>query len=724
MDDLAKEEALVREIHSCVRRHCCPPVGLGSGRSDLVHEAQALYHALFLECGSPLALQSLLRCGVAMTSDQGTEAGFVRMPSVKFSEVLPYAMPTCFVADGDCSDGERDGSPDATDLDLDLKHMLGIAGAFHVTSNIVKSLLYALPAYSTWIHPHLTAMVECMNARFVRDRFKATCLLGGPGQCFSDLFNSFGATLIKWRFSCVAKVVKRLLERESPLRRFWDLQKMQYRDAAQPGAEANDGDGGHQAPVAPEGAPIGGERMHLPSLQKATIAFASTGVWFYLHMFSLLTDTIDDIDAWFASCPCHDCPSGQERLAGYARTGVSFGAFSCPLAGRRVAGVATGELEAWIADLLQMRMASVLGLPNAEQCTAEDRGKVLEDFEIARQHIMAAIRGHFANFYQTPFVFCGIASADEEKGRACYRKGLRLARRMSPEQLAGAHRLTREMCTEGSETFAQFRQWCMGSPAEELPLVARLRVVLLLIPSIESTIEGRHATVHRSIRSAPHSGPVHVSLGERFPLLMEQVRKDPGVLKELVHDCERMYHPARGAASLGLSAHPSLHGMYEDIVVQDPERGMELTLSSTWKHVSKVKGVVYHTDLRMQFSELSHLGKRFEGTKSMSLPAGAAADVRQRAELEAFRALHRPGTYYSVPHGHGGEGNCETDPFKPFADVLFRNAAADAAQDGGDVSGDFDFAADGDGSAAVDVAADAPNVPHYFFRVISTRLAS
>eukprot|EP00969_Alexandrium_andersonii_P277991 12288295-Alexandrium_andersonii.AAC.1 len=258
-EDMARESQLADELRNLIHRHAFAPVGLGSARADLAHEAAALFHSMFLETGTPKRLASLLQSAVSVTSDKGTEAGFSKMPAVLFSEYFPYFAQFSFANDGagtgadDSSDGGSDAGGDALaavgedygDAPLHVHQAVQISGALHVLSNAVKSMLHAMPHYEEWIHPLLSALSDCLNASFTRDRFISQCLQGGPGEKFVFLFQSFPATLIKWRFGCLSKVVGGILDREVPLKRYWDLERLKFRNGP---ILAPDADAGGAAP--------------------------------------------------------------------------------------------------------------------------------------------------------------------------------------------------------------------------------------------------------------------------------------------------------------------------------------------------------------------------------------------------------------------------------------------------------------------------------------------
>ena len=67
---IEEEREAVYFVRDSVQRHTLPPVGLGSARSSLLHEAHAFYHSMYLETGSAGLLATMVRCVTSISTDK------------------------------------------------------------------------------------------------------------------------------------------------------------------------------------------------------------------------------------------------------------------------------------------------------------------------------------------------------------------------------------------------------------------------------------------------------------------------------------------------------------------------------------------------------------------------------------------------------------------------------------------------------------------------------
>ena len=72
LDELRVEEErnAVMFVRDAIQRRTLPPVGLGSARTSLSHEAHAFYHALYLEAGSMQTLVSMVQGITSLSTDK------------------------------------------------------------------------------------------------------------------------------------------------------------------------------------------------------------------------------------------------------------------------------------------------------------------------------------------------------------------------------------------------------------------------------------------------------------------------------------------------------------------------------------------------------------------------------------------------------------------------------------------------------------------------------
>jgi hypothetical protein len=224
-------EALQDTIASLISCHTLPPVGLASGRADVLHETHALYHALFLETGTPELLSRKLDVLTSITTDLGTESHFAQVPPAPFSAWFPHIGTRTedqlrFEPDADIQTtlvAEQQPTPTVAVADplISLQRALPIAGGLHMISNATKSMLNAMPHFSEHIEGKLDALVSFLHAGWSRRRFVITCLRSEAAEAYAPLFSSFGPSLVRWRRGSLAEVARALEPLEAPLRTYW-----------------------------------------------------------------------------------------------------------------------------------------------------------------------------------------------------------------------------------------------------------------------------------------------------------------------------------------------------------------------------------------------------------------------------------------------------------------------------------------------------------------------
>eukprot|EP00969_Alexandrium_andersonii_P047333 2076848-Alexandrium_andersonii.AAC.1 len=72
--------------------------------------------------------------------------------------------------------------------------------------------------------------MEFFRSPWLLERFCHVCLLGDAAT-FADLFKPMDASLAEWRWFSLLSCVSKALDREFPLRAFFDVQKLRFQDA-------------------------------------------------------------------------------------------------------------------------------------------------------------------------------------------------------------------------------------------------------------------------------------------------------------------------------------------------------------------------------------------------------------------------------------------------------------------------------------------------------------
>ena len=344
---VAEERGLVERLTSVLQHHVLPPVGLGSGRSSLQYEHHAFLHALFLETGNFELMCAMGSQTTAIASDKGTEAGIQQAPAVSLRDFLCFAQGDSFMAD------DGDGQNEAETCMLDFSFSLGIHALQHFVNNCTKGIADAMPSFWEDVYPNMNALISCLSAKFFRQRFAATCLSSSEGAAWRSKFEEgYSDTLVGWRFGSLAACNRALLAYEYPLRRFWDDEKLHFKQHApqQPG---------QQPPPRPHS-----EKPEGPNISVASQACKSKCFWAWQHMFSRIANIVDHMMNWLQSCPCHDLSAGSwgarchefaQRLFLERESRPAH----CPMSGFRASEIACGQFESFITAITDMELAEV-----------------------------------------------------------------------------------------------------------------------------------------------------------------------------------------------------------------------------------------------------------------------------------------------------------------------------------------------------------------------------
>ena len=551
---------------------------------------------------------------VAITTDRGVEKGLVHVPSVNFGAVFPFFVSQAqgFEVDGgdahaarDIDDGQAEQAEQETysapaDIDptdvLSLECALDVAGAMHALSNASKAMLTAMPNYESFFFPLLNALVRFLHAPWQRSRFCELCLTG-PLEPLRGLFKTFSLTIVQWRWLTLTAVIPELLLRQNALEAAWspDLMGVKVQDAGN--------DNGEGEAAADRFAPMQWDLVHQ--------AIKSREFWAWLHMLEVLTRILSYLESWFFDCPCHaeevnleDCLlvlSGLTRQVEGVRKDLQARKHSCVFRGRRGPEIASGDLLCVLDHMLAAanHRVTLVVLP---ACDSESQGRIVADFEAAKQHLLFHLRVQFSSWSHLPRVLLGVHHLDEAKARQCAVSALTQWRNMSDAQRGCAHKIAVKFCKEGPLRQALV-QFVRGQPLVGLPQL-RLEVFrLALVNLCEMSVERMHAVTQSVLRSgSARSSMPTLSLGNRWNEFLSAVQQ-PGQFAWMAAACQQSYHPLRAAPVFGIVEHPSL-GPRRVAECQGNPSLLRL-LGSTMKYSKTVKNIVYRTDSALQHMDLS-----------------------------------------------------------------------------------------------------------------------
>jgi hypothetical protein len=697
VDRVQEERDLVLWLKKAISHHVLPPVGLGSARCSLAHECHAFYHSLYLETGSASLLSEMTHSVTAVTTDKGTESGMVLAPDVQFDDYFPYFANSPLLSDcedaprpqsearaasrtagGDASrprsegrpagsasrprsEGRPAGSadsntvgqdasrsrPDGSHHKLGMQQALPVHGLSHFINNVTKGIADAMPHYWDEVYPLMNGLAGFLKARHTRERFVETCLSSSRAELYKPLFATFPYTLLGWRFGSLAAVSLNLLKLEFPLFTYWNKAAFNFEEPSKhrEGEEDEDPERNQQQPRPHSAKPEG------PSVKLASSAAMSVWFWSWCRMFQRIADIIAHMQHWAEGCPCHSLLTGtfaqrQHELSRRLFLDKKDGVLSCPLAGRRAPELACGVFSKFVEMAWHQELSGIMPMLGA--LTAEDRQKVLADFEGAQQLLMFAIETELACWRQTPLVFCGIGHANDQLAKDAVAFGLSQWETFSDEEKEAAHVVTIEFCTD-TRLHTEVLMWLAGSHTRsELPVLSVMAAKLILIPTNEMSVERLHSITHATLKKTTNVSASYISFAHRSHEFMDAICEDCEAMKLAAIDCETVYHSIKTCFTLGITMHPHCARFCAATVIDDPRKGLQQVFGSTMKYSKTVKRVVYHLDTFSQF--LSH-GK-ITNDWERSVPKRALDPVRhsilQVHVMEHFRQRHVPGAAYTV----------------------------------------------------------------------------
>ena len=318
---------------------------------------------------------------------------------------------------------------------------------------------------------------------------------------------------------------------EAPLVLYWDPEKMKGGSRSEAAQESDQAHGAQSS--CDDGR--GNEQLAYEYVR-------SSAHWGYGKMLLSVCGIICEMEKWAESCPClgqadltlASGVSWYKRAVAFLResgvtqhdawTAEAASYKTCPMRGRRCPELAAGRIEEllnWHADLAHADITML-----AASLDAGDKGKLLTDWEKARQALADVLTAKFMNFKNNPYKRIGLAHHDESKAIECGQMSYSLAHSAVD---AGSlrddiHLLVSLCCIEPTILHEQFMLFIQRlRPLREMPELQSLRAKLKMIPSVERLIEAKHGRIKKGVLHATHHSGALVSLHLRMPELRRHI---------------------------------------------------------------------------------------------------------------------------------------------------------------------------------------------------------
>ena len=162
------------------------------------------------------------------TTDGGVEHLLCRTPASVWSSINPQVLssdqPSLYVDDSDPLATQSSSSPRAKSQSSSSTQLFGealpVSGLLHVMNNASKDIGSSLKSFRSWCE-QASALTSFLRHRWTRELFVERCLHTPLGEIWRPAFESFGVTLVQWRFNSAYDVAECLLELQAPLQTFW-----------------------------------------------------------------------------------------------------------------------------------------------------------------------------------------------------------------------------------------------------------------------------------------------------------------------------------------------------------------------------------------------------------------------------------------------------------------------------------------------------------------------
>ena len=307
-----------------------------------------------------------------------------------------------------------------------------------------------------------------------RNLIVAKCYSEGGGVLYASSMRTFHPKHLSERWGVLISCINDVLDRQEPFVMFWDEQKISggpvkraQQVPAGNGQEADDAD----------------TKEAKEEVQFASAFIKCRAAWVYSQMFLMVHFLVVAIEDFCESCPCHRdverMLAGPRKRFAWSRANLQSlwrarkqGKFRhCPLKGRVVGEVAAQALLKLFNEGKSMAITELLHICSS-LTSADDRNKVMMDFERGCQHIYYVLTLKLAHWQDNPWRLLALAHPLIEVAREqCKVAYVKSQAATSDLQRAAEHRLTQLLCYPGGFLHEQFMCFLDGDELEALDLL-------------------------------------------------------------------------------------------------------------------------------------------------------------------------------------------------------------------------------------------------------------
>ena len=185
----------------------------------------------------------------------------------------------------------------------------------------------------------------------------------------------------------------------------------------------------------------------------------------------------------------------------------------------RAPELANGAIDVLLSDLSQATHARLIMLSDMQFLRDTDRTAIIEEFAMARKHLVFYMKLKCSFWRQLPWQLFGLADPRPEESCGAAARSLALYARATDE--ARSHWLVVLLLAPSAPGQLQLDMYKHGFELSTLPILREQVCNMRFSTIVERWIESRHARVHHIFRAAANDSALHLG----FSLTIQPVQR-------------------------------------------------------------------------------------------------------------------------------------------------------------------------------------------------------
>jgi hypothetical protein len=630
--DIRAWSAKCAQVAQAFSSHTFVPVALGMRRASLRHKLAAMLWCVYIESVGLREIIGFLTSVIAITTDQGTEAGLADVPSIPLAQLLPQMK-------GEFDIEDDDGEIPIVNCNSDpsqqfcFEFALTLPGILHIMHNLTSRILSNLTLWD-WFLPLLKAVTKFLSRSYCIERFKAILIPEKLHDTFAWMLDRSFDKVLEWRWGTVFKVLTDIKLVEKVMRRFWDKNRFLH------GADEKDLVG-----------------KDVDEDRKLDFGIFDTAVgskvfWMYCTMLLQLQDLVAKFSSWCEGCPCHMnyITKKKSHDCHFHHAEIKKAIKDCPLGGCLGPNMVAGDFQTHCDAVANMSSTDIMLSCSIVNLSSADEASVTDDFSKGVSFILLELKLKLNFWNELPYIIFGLAHFNEDVARSIAVLALALWVGSALPREAH-HRLTIVFFAEGALR-SELDAFIAGGTRNALPILWLALAKLFFVSITERDIEAVHAMLKQGVAGKGAFKDAVVSLASGRFLEIKRLVNNPKQGQSFLTKMAGFIDVARDLKALSVELCISTHRLFDISGIT----------------VRTFRNVLYRADAQTQYANLKEAEaevdkstKRRDKVKkqvqkltytprtSYNATTNIAEAVTKRLAWEHWRTLSDTNHFYSLP---------------------------------------------------------------------------